>query len=178
MFFALIGPGIITSNVDNDAGGITTYSLAGSEYGLTLLWTLIPITVALIIIQEMCARMGVVSGKGLSDLIRERFGAKATFYLMIALFLTNLGNTISEFAGVAASLEIFGVSKYISVPAERLFRLVAGGQGELQVGGEGFPGGLCFLSLLHHFRFYGPAGLGADRDGISHPDHPFRHPLS
>ncbi len=121
IFFALIGPGIITSNVDNDAGGITTYSLAGSEYGLTLLWTLIPITFALIVIQEMCARMGVVSGKGLSALIRERFGAKATFYLMIALFLTNLGNTISEFAGVAASLEIFGVSKYISVPLSAFF---------------------------------------------------------
>jgi NRAMP (natural resistance-associated macrophage protein)-like metal ion transporter len=120
-FFALIGPGIITSNVDNDAGGITTYSLAGSEFGLTLLWTLIPITLALIIIQEMCARMGVVSGKGLSDLIRERFGAKATFYLMIALFFTNLGNTISEFAGVAASLEIFGVSKYLSVPVSGFF---------------------------------------------------------
>lgn len=116
IFFALIGPGIITSNVDNDAGGITTYSLAGSEFGLALLWTLIPITFALIIIQEMCARMGVVSGKGLSDLIRERFGARATFYLMIALFFTNLGNTISEFAGVAASLEIFGISKYLSVP--------------------------------------------------------------
>jgi len=121
IFFALIGPGIITSNVDNDAGGITTYSLAGSEFGLTLLWTLIPITVALIVIQEMCARMGVVSGKGLSDLIRERFGAKATFYLMIALFFTNLGNTVSEFAGVAASLEIFGVSKYISVPVSAFF---------------------------------------------------------
>jgi NRAMP (natural resistance-associated macrophage protein)-like metal ion transporter len=121
IFFALIGPGIITSNVDNDAGGITTYSLAGSEFGLTLLWTLIPITLALIIIQEMCARMGVVSGKGLSDLIRERFGAKVTFYLMIALFFTNLGNTISEFAGVAASLEIFGVSKYLSVPVSAFF---------------------------------------------------------
>ncbi|MEW6335526.1 MAG: Nramp family divalent metal transporter [Thermodesulfobacteriota bacterium] len=116
LFFALVGPGIITSNVDNDAGGITTYSLAGSEYGLTLLWTLIPITGALIIIQEMCARMGVVSGKGLSDLIRERFGARITFYLMIVLFFTNLGNTISEFAGVAASMELFGVSRYISVP--------------------------------------------------------------
>src|SRR3989339_397143 len=116
LFFALIGPGIITSNVDNDAGGITTYSLAGAEYGLGLLWTLIPITAALIIIQEMCARMGVVSGKGLSDLIRERFGARITFYLMIVLFLTNLGNTISEFAGVAASMELFGVSRHISVP--------------------------------------------------------------
>ena len=121
LFFALIGPGIITSNVDNDAGGITTYSLAGAEYGLTLLWTLIPITAALIIIQEMCARMGVVSGKGLSDLIRERFGARITFYLMIVLFLANLGNTISEFAGVAASLEIFGISRYISVPFSAAF---------------------------------------------------------
>ncbi len=121
IFLALIGPGIITSNVDNDAGGITTYSLAGSEFGLSLLWTLIPITLALIIIQEMCARMGVVSGKGLSDLIRERFGARVTFYLMIALFFTNLGNTISEFAGVAASLEIFGISKYFSVPLSAFF---------------------------------------------------------
>ncbi|NWF56143.1 MAG: Nramp family divalent metal transporter [Syntrophaceae bacterium] len=121
VFFALFGPGIITSNVDNDAGGITTYSLAGSEFGLSLLWTLIPITLALIVIQEMCARMGVVSGKGLSDLIRERFGARATFYLMIALFLTNLGNAISNFAGVAASMEIFGVSKYISVPLSAFF---------------------------------------------------------
>ncbi|KQC06696.1 MAG: Mn transporter [Smithella sp. SDB] len=116
LFFALIGPGIITSNVDNDAGGITTYSLAGAHYGLALIWILIPVTVALIIIQEMCARMGVVSGKGLSDLIRERFGAKITFYLMIILFLANIGNTLSEFAGIAASMEIFGVSKYISVP--------------------------------------------------------------
>ncbi|MCX5917819.1 MAG: Nramp family divalent metal transporter [Deltaproteobacteria bacterium] len=121
VFFALFGPGIITSNVDNDAGGITTYSLAGSEFGLSLLWTLIPITLALIVIQEMCARMGVVSGKGLSDLIRERFGARATFYLMIALFFTNLGNAVSNFAGVAASMEIFGVSKYLSVPLSAFF---------------------------------------------------------
>jgi NRAMP (natural resistance-associated macrophage protein)-like metal ion transporter len=121
LFFALIGPGIITSNVDNDAGGITTYSLAGAQFGLSLLWILIPITIALIIIQEMCARMGVVSGKGLSDLIRERFGARITVYLMIVLFLANLGNTISEFAGIAASLEIFGVSKYISVPLGAFF---------------------------------------------------------
>jgi NRAMP (natural resistance-associated macrophage protein)-like metal ion transporter len=121
LFFALIGPGIITSNVDNDAGGITTYSLAGANYGLSLLWILIPITLALIIIQEMNARMGVVSGKGLSDLIRERFGAKVTFYLMVAMFLANLGNTVSEFAGVAASLEIFGISRYISVPFAAIF---------------------------------------------------------
>jgi len=121
LFFLLIGPGIITSNVDNDAGSITTYSLAGAEFGLSLLWTLLPITLVLIIIQEMCARMGVVSGKGLSDLIRERFGARITFYLMLILFLTNLGNTVSEFAGVAASLEIFGISKYISVPLGAVF---------------------------------------------------------
>jgi len=121
VFFTLIGPGIITSNVDNDAGGITTYSLAGAEYGLKLLWTLLPISAALIIIQEMCARMGVVTGKGLSDLIRERFGARITFYLMIVLLLANLGNTISEFAGIAASLEIFGISRRLSVPLSAVF---------------------------------------------------------
>ncbi|NWF93367.1 MAG: Nramp family divalent metal transporter [Syntrophaceae bacterium] len=111
-----MGPGIITSNVDNDAGGITTYSLAGAQFGLKLIWSLIPIMIALIVIQEMCARMGVVTGKGLSDLIREKFGAKITFYLMIGLFLTNMGNALSNFAGVAAGMEVFGVNKFISVP--------------------------------------------------------------
>ena len=116
LFFILMGPGIITSNVDNDAGGITTYSLAGAQYGLKLVWSLIPIMIALIVIQEMCARMGVVTGKGLSDLIREKFGAKITFYLVIGVFLTNMGNVLSEFAGVAAGWEVFGVNKFISVP--------------------------------------------------------------
>jgi NRAMP (natural resistance-associated macrophage protein)-like metal ion transporter len=116
LFFILMGPGIITSNVDNDAGGITTYSLAGAAYGLKLIWSLIPIMVALIVVQEMCARMGVVTGKGLSDLIREKFGAKITFYLMTGMFLTNMGNVISEFAGIAAGMEVFGVNKFISVP--------------------------------------------------------------
>jgi len=111
-----MGPGIITSNVDNDAGGITTYSLAGAQFGLKLIWSLIPIMIALIVIQEMCARMGVVTGKGLSDLIREKFGAKITFYLMIGVFLTNMGNVFSEFAGLAAGMEVFGVNKFISVP--------------------------------------------------------------
>jgi NRAMP (natural resistance-associated macrophage protein)-like metal ion transporter len=111
-----MGPGIITSNVDNDAGGITTYSLAGAAFGLKLIWSLIPIMIALIVIQEMCARMGVVTGKGLSDLIREKFGAKITFYLMIGIFLTNMGNVLSEFAGVAAGMEVFGLNKFISVP--------------------------------------------------------------
>lgn len=120
LFFILMGPGIITSNVDNDAGGITTYSLAGATYGLKLIWSLIPIMIALIVVQEMCARMGVVTGKGLSDLIREKFGAKITFYLMIGMFLTNMGNVISEFAGVAAGMEVFGVHKLISVPLSAL----------------------------------------------------------
>ena len=113
---AVIGPGIITANVDNDAGGIATYSQAGAVFGYSLLWTLLPITVALIVVQEMCARMGVVTGKGLSDLIRERFGVKATFYVMLALVIANLGNTMAEFAGVAESLEIFGIPRWVSVP--------------------------------------------------------------
>jgi NRAMP (natural resistance-associated macrophage protein)-like metal ion transporter len=116
ILLAVIGPGIITSNVDNDAGGIATYSIAGAHFGYSLIWSLIPITLALIIIQEMSARMGVVTGKGLSDLIRENFGVKVTFYLLVGLILTNFGNTIAEFAGIAAALEIFGVSKYLSVP--------------------------------------------------------------
>ena len=118
---AVIGPGVITANVDNDAGGITTYSLAGARFGYSLLWTLLPVTLALVVIQEMCARMGVVTGKGLSDLIREQFGVRVTFYIMVTLLFTNLANTIAEFAGVAAALEIFGVTKYISIPVAALF---------------------------------------------------------
>ena len=120
LFLAILGPGIITANVDNDAGGITTYSLAGAQFGNAILWVIAPTTVALVVIQEMCARMGAVTGKGLSDLIRESYGVKVTFYVMVALLLTNLGNSVSEFAGIAASLEIFGISKYLSVPASAL----------------------------------------------------------
>jgi NRAMP (natural resistance-associated macrophage protein)-like metal ion transporter len=116
LILAVVGPGIITSNVDNDAGGITTYSLAGSEFGLRLLWSMVPITAALILIQEMSARMGVVSGKGLAALIREQFGAAVTFYLMIGIILTNLANTVAEFAGVVAALELFSVPRYFSAP--------------------------------------------------------------
>src|SRR5438270_4226953 len=116
LFFAVLGPGFITANVDNDAGGIYTYSQAGAKFGYSLLWTMIPITLALIVVQEMSARMGAVTGKGLSDLIRERFGLRATFLLMIALVITNFGNVVAEFAGVASSFELFGVSKYIVVP--------------------------------------------------------------
>lgn len=115
-FLGVMGPGIITANVDNDAGGIATYSLAGAQYGYSLLWSLIPIALVLIIVQEMVARLGVVTGKGLSDLIREEYGVKITFFVMVALLLTNLGNITAEFAGLAASLEIFGVSRYISIP--------------------------------------------------------------
>ncbi|MBM4341603.1 MAG: divalent metal cation transporter [Deltaproteobacteria bacterium] len=116
LFFVLMGPGVISSNVANDASGITTYSLAGAEFGLKLIWSLVPIMIALVMIQEMSARMGVVTGKGLSDLIREKFGAKITFYLMIAMFFTNMGNVIAQFAGVAAGMEVLGVNKLISVP--------------------------------------------------------------
>src|SRR3954467_3199311 len=116
LVFAVVGPGFITASVDNDAGGIATYSVAGAQFGYTLLWTMIPITIALVIIQEMSSRMGAVTGKGLSDLIREEFGLRATFLLMIALFVTNFFNIIGEFAGVASSFELFGVSKYIVVP--------------------------------------------------------------
>lgn len=116
LFLAVVGPGIITSNVDNDAGGIATYTQAGSAYGYTMLWSLIPMTIALYVTMEMCARMGVVTGKGLSDLIREEFGFRSTFFVMIVGFLVDLGNVVAEFAGVAASAEIFGFSKYIAVP--------------------------------------------------------------
>ncbi len=120
IFFAVLGPGIITANVDNDAGGIATYSIAGAHFGYGLLWVVVPVIFALIVVQEMSARMGAVTGRGLADLIRENYGAKITFYAMLALLFTNLGNTMSEFSGVAASLEIFGISKYISVPASAL----------------------------------------------------------
>jgi NRAMP (natural resistance-associated macrophage protein)-like metal ion transporter len=116
LFLAVMGPGIITANVDNDAGGITTYSQAGANFGLSVLWIFIPMTVSLILIQEMCNRMGVVTGKGLSDLIREQFGVKWTFYLMIALLLTNFGNVLAEFSGIAAAAELIGIPRLISVP--------------------------------------------------------------
>jgi Mn2+/Fe2+ NRAMP family transporter len=116
LFFAILGPGIITGSVDNDAGGITTYSVAGALYGYKLIWTLLPAFMLLIIIQEMNARMGIVTGKGLADLIRENAGVKATFFIFTGLLLTDIGNTTTEFAGVAGSMEVLGVSKYISVP--------------------------------------------------------------
>jgi NRAMP (natural resistance-associated macrophage protein)-like metal ion transporter len=116
LFLAILGPGIITGSVDNDAGGITTYSVAGALYGYNLLWTLVPAFVVLLVIQEMNARMGIVTGKGLADLIRENAGVKVTFFIFIGLLIADIGNTTTEFAGVAGSMEVFGVSKYLSVP--------------------------------------------------------------
>jgi NRAMP (natural resistance-associated macrophage protein)-like metal ion transporter len=120
MFLSVLGPGIITATVDNDAGGIYTYSVAGAHFGYSLLWSLVPITVALIVVQEMVARMGVVTGKGLADLIREEYGFRITFFLMVLLLVADLGNTISEFAGLASGMSVFGVSRYISVPLAAL----------------------------------------------------------
>ncbi len=116
IFLAVVGPGIITANVDNDAGGIYTYSQAGAAFGYSLLWTLIPITVALIVVQEIVARMGVVTGKGLADLIREEYGLRTTFFLMLMLLIADLGNTISEFAGLASGMGVIGVARYVAVP--------------------------------------------------------------
>ena len=116
IFFAVVGPGFITANVDNDANGILTYSQAGAQFGHMLLWTLIPVTLALIVIQEIAARMGAVTGKGLSDLIREEFGFRITFFMMIGILIINFGNVVGEFAGIAGSLELFGVKRIYSVP--------------------------------------------------------------
>src|ERR1700709_2858739 len=115
-FLAVLGPGFVTANVDNDPGGILTYSQAGAKYGYTLLWTLIPTTIALIVVQEMAARMGAVTGKGLSDLIREEFGLRATFITMAILSIADFGNIGAEFAGIASGRGVFGVTKYLAVP--------------------------------------------------------------
>jgi Mn2+/Fe2+ NRAMP family transporter len=121
LLVAVMGPGVITSNVDNDAGGIYTYSLCGARYGYTLLWLLLPVTLSLIVVQEMCSRMATVTGKGLADLVREEFGLRVTFLVMMAVLFTNLGNTVAEFAGLASGLELYGVSRYVSVPLGAVF---------------------------------------------------------
>ena len=152
LFLAVLGPGFITANVDNDSGGILTYSQAGAQYGYTLLWTIIPITIALIVVQEMCARMGVVTGKGLSDLIREEFGLRLTFVLMVLLVVVNYANVVTEFIGIAGSMHLFHVTKYHLRAFLRVPGLVHGGAGHLQEHGKDlhrrFPG----LYLLHPGR--------------------------
>src|ERR1700712_1436552 len=144
-FLAVIGPGFITANVDNDPGGILTYSQAGAKYGYALLWTLIPTTIALIVVQEMAARMGAITGKGLSDLIREEFGLRRTFFTMLVPAMADWGNTAAEFAGPASGLGMFGVSKYFAVPAGALIVWFVIVRGSYHKGGKG----LLVLSLLY-----------------------------
>ncbi|MCL5772843.1 MAG: Nramp family divalent metal transporter [Firmicutes bacterium] len=116
LFLAIMGPGIITANVDNDANGIATYSVAGAHYGYSIIWVLLLVTIALIVVQEMCSRMGCITGKGLADLIRENFGVKYTLIIMAVLFIANIANTTGDFAGLAAGAELFGINKYITIP--------------------------------------------------------------
>jgi NRAMP (natural resistance-associated macrophage protein)-like metal ion transporter len=144
LLLSIIGPGIITASIDNDAPGITTYSVAGARYGNMLLWTLIPTTLALVVIQEMTARMGVVTGKGLSDLIRESYGVRVTFFMLIILLIANFGTTVAEFAGWAASMEIFGLSKYFMVPIGALLIWILVTKGSYRVV-EGVLLGACLL---------------------------------
>src|ERR1700730_15624397 len=116
LFFAVVGPGFITANVDNDANGILTYSQGGAQFRYLLLWTMIPTTIAVMVVQEMGARMGAVTGKGLSDLIREEFGLRITFLMMLGILITNFGNVVTEVIGIATSLELFGLPRHITVP--------------------------------------------------------------
>ena len=120
LFFAIVGPGLIVSNVDNDAGGIYTYAQAGAQFGNTVLWSLIPMTIALYVSLEMCSRLGAFTGKGLSDLIREEFGFRVTFFLMAAVLLVNLGNVMAEFTGVFWATDVFGINKFVSIPLSAL----------------------------------------------------------
>src|SRR5579884_1781520 len=138
MFFSIVGPGIITANADNDVGGITTYSLAGAQFGYSLLWILIPVTVALVVTQEMCARMGAVTGKGLADLIRENFGVKVTFWVLVTFVLGDLGNTAAEFAGIASAAPILQqysplCSKYVLVPLAAAFVFITVTRGNYKI---------------------------------------------
>ena len=158
LFLMALGPGIITSAVDNDAGGIATYSIAGSQFGYSLLWTLIPIAILLFIIQEMGIRMGIVTGQGLSDLIRENFRVRITIFLMAGLLLTNLGNVLANFAGIAASGEIFGISKFILVPLCAIFVWVLIVKGDYKLMEK------AFLAATLFYVTYVVAGL------LSNPD--------
>lgn len=158
ILLSIIGPGVITANVDNDAGGIATYSIAGAQFGYSLLWSLIPITIALIVVQEMSARMGAVTGKGLAELIRENFGVKITFWLMLFLFITDLGNTAAEFAGWAASNELFGINKYISVPIAAILVWVLVVKGSYRIVEN------IFLVICAVYFVYIPAAIMAKPD--------------
>ncbi len=158
IFLSVLGPGIITANVDNDAGGIYTYSVAGAQYGYLLLWTLLPITVALVVVQEMVARMGVVTGKGLADLIREEYGFRTTFLLMILLLVANFSNTVAEFAGLAQGMSVFGISRHISVPLGAIFVWLLVVKGNYRVVEK------VFLSACFFYVAYLLSGF------LAHPD--------
>ncbi len=158
IFFAIVGPGLITANVDNDSGGIATYSQAGAHYGFAMLWMFIPMMIMLMVVQEMSNRMGVVTGKGLSDLIRERFGVKLTFWLMLGILLTNFGNIIAEFSGVAAAGEIWGIPRYVSVPAAGILVWFLAVKGNYKVIER------IFLVAVFFYVSYLIAGLKVDTD--------------
>jgi Mn2+/Fe2+ NRAMP family transporter len=173
LFLAILGPGIITGSVDNDAGGITTYSVAGALYGYNLLWTLVPSFIVLLVIQEMNARMGIVTGKGLADLIRENAGVKVTFFIFIGLLIADIGNTTTEFAGVAGSMEVFGVSKYISVPIIGLLVWILVVKGDYKITEKIF---LIFsISLLMYVvsAIMGKPHWGQIGTAMIHPKVPF-----
>ena len=159
MILAVIGPGFITANVDNDAGGIYTYSAAGAQYGYMLLWVMIPMTIALVVVQEMSARMGAVTGKGLSDLIREEYGFRITFFMMLGLIITNFGNVVAEFAGIASSLELFHISRYHQRARGGRAGVVPGGEGKLQERGENLSRRFVLLFRVHYRRRAGGAEL-------------------
>ncbi len=152
LFFAVLGPGFITANVDNDSGGIFTYSQAGAHYGYSLLWTMIPITLALIVVQEMCARMGVVTGKGPQRLIREEFGLRVTFVVMILLVAVNFGNVVTEFIGIAGSMQLFQRQQVPQRAHLRRHRLGSDREGRLQERGEGLSRRQLLLLRLHRRR--------------------------
>jgi NRAMP (natural resistance-associated macrophage protein)-like metal ion transporter len=174
-FLALIGPGIITGSVDNDAGGITTYSVAGATYGYNMIWTLVPAFVALLIVQEMNARMGIVTGKGLADLIRENAGVKITFFIFVGLLLADIGNTMTEFAGVAGSMQIFGISKYIAIPITAFAVWILVVKGSYRFAEKVF---LIFSAALLSYVVSALAGKpnwGAIASATIHPHIPLNH---
>jgi NRAMP (natural resistance-associated macrophage protein)-like metal ion transporter len=170
IFLGLVGPGIITGSVDNDAGGITTYSVAGATYGYNLLWTLIPSFIALLAVQEMNARMGIVTGKGLADLIRENFGVKVTFYIFIFLLVADIGNTATEFAGVAGSMNALGVSKYVSVPIAAIAVWVLVVKGNYKISEKIFLIFSVFLLSYVVSAFMAKPDWGAIGHAMVHPE--------
>ncbi len=164
VFFSVIGPGFITAVVDNDAGGIFTYSQAGAKYGYLPLWTLLPITLLLIVTQEMCSRMGAVTGKGLSDLIREEFGLRTTFFVMALLVLANLTNVMANFAGVASSLGLFHCKQVHLGAVGGCGRLVPDPEDRLPADREDLSVRLLVVHLLHRLWDPREAGLEGGRD--------------